>query len=445
MDKDVLHQGVFFALQEPRHVANPYPLYHRLRSEAPFCWDFVLCGWFLTRYADVRAALADPRLTTKNSPFDVSQLPQDLEDDLTPLGRVLKRVVLYNDAAEHERLRRPLNRAFNPAAFERLRPEMETLAHELLAKAERRGSMDVVSDYSEPLANYMMVELLGLPRADRAEFIEWCDRLKKFAMARRVGHETVLRAKAAVKSFHAVRAYIRTMIAARRENFTDDVIGHSFAVEPNEAPPTEDDILANCVVFLHSGVVNMSASITNAVVALLRHPEQFVRLREDPQSITTAAEELLRYDTPVQVSIRGVSEQIEFAGRRIGPKQLLVLLLGAANRDPEQFADADRLDLSRRPNRHVSFGVGPHGCVGGWMARFGLGIAIGAILHRQADLRLTPGKLQWNLPAMGRTVRALPVSVDRRFHNSQESQLRMARAPSRRLTGVAKTPSLCSG
>jgi|CZKQ01.1.fsa_nt_gi cytochrome P450 len=440
MDKDVLHQGVFFALQEPEHVANPYPLYHRLRSEAPFHWDFVLCGWFLTRYADVCAALADPRLTTQNFSFDVTQLPPDLQDDLAPIGRVRKREVLYNDAPEHDRLRRPLNRAFNPAAFERLRPDMEALAQGLLAKAERRRSMDVVSDYSEPLADYMICELLGLPHADRAEFIEWCDRLRKFVTERRMGHETVLRAKGAAKSFEAVRAYIRTMITARRENFADDVIGHSFAVEANEAPPTEDEVLANCVFFLHAGARNMSASITNAVAVLLRHPEQFVRLREDPQSITTAVEELLRYETPVQVSIRGVPEEIEFAGRRIGPKQLLVLLLGAANRDPEQFADPDRLDLTRRPNRHVSFGVGPHGCVGGWMARFGLAIAIGAILHRQTNLRLAPGKLQWNLPAMRRTVRALPVLVDRRLRNTQRSRLRMARTLSPRPTRVAQRP-----
>jgi Cytochrome P450 len=440
MDKDVLHQGVFFALQEPEHVANPYPLYHRLRSEAPFHWDFVFCGWFLTRYDDVLAALADPRLTAKNFSFDVSQLPSDLQNDLAPLGRVKKREVLYNDAPEHERLRRPLNRAFNPTAFERLRPGMESLADKFLAKAERRRAMDVVSDYSEPLANYMICELLGVPHIDRAEFIEWCDQLRKFMTARRMGHETVLRAKQAVKIFEAVRAYVRTMIAARRENFADDVIGHSFGVEANETPPTEDEVLANCVFFLHAGARNMSASITNAVVTLLRHPEQFVRLREDPQSITTATEELLRYETPVQVAIRGVPEEIEFAGRRIGPKQLLVLLLGAANRDPEQFADPNRLDLRRRPNRHVSFGVGPHGCVGGWMARFGLAIAIGAILHRRTDLRLTRRKLQWNRPAIRRTVRALPVLVDRRAHDGQKSQLRMARSSLLKTTRGAEMP-----
>jgi cytochrome P450 len=416
MHRDVLHQGVFFALQEPEHVANPYPLYHRLRSEAPFQWDFVFGGWFLTRYADVRAALTDPRLTTKNFPFDVSQLSPDLQDDLAPLGRVMKREVLYNDAPEHNRLRRPLNRAFNPAAFEPLRPQMKALADDLLAKAERRGSMDVVSDYSEPLADYVIGELFGLPHGDRAKFVEWCDRLREFVTARRMGRETILSAKVAVKTLEAVRACIRTMIAAPRENFVDDVIGHSFAVEENEAPPTEDEIIANCVFFVHAGARNISASITNAVIALLRHPEQFALLREDPQLITTAVEELLRYETPVQVSIRGVLEEIEFAGRRVGPKQLLVLLLGAANRDPEQFADPDRLNLTRRPNRHVSFGVGPHGCVGGWMARFGLTIAIAAILHRQTDLRLVPKKLQWNLPAMRRTVCALPVWVDRPLH-----------------------------
>jgi cytochrome P450 len=443
MDKDVLHQGVFFALQDPEHVANPYPLYHRLRSEAPFHWDFVLSGWFLTRHADARAALADPRLTTKNFPFDASQLPPALQEDLAPFGRVMDREVLYNDAPEHDRLRRPLNRAFNPAAFGRLRPEMEALAHELLAKAERRRSMDVVSDYSEPLADYMIGELLGLPHAIRAEFIKWCDRLRKFTAARRMGHETALRAKETVTIFEALRANIRTIITARRENFADDVIGRSFAVEANEVPPTEDELLANCVFFLHAGARNMAASITNAVVALLRHPEQFAYLRGDPESITTATEELLRYDTPVQVAIRGVPQEIEFAGRRIGPKQLLFLLLGAANRDPEQFADPDRLDLTRRPNHHVSFGVGTHGCVGAWMARFGLTIAIGAIINRQTDLRLIPGELQWNFPAMRRTVRALPVLINRRLYSAKRSRLRIARTVSSRPTTVGQTPIPC--
>ncbi len=440
MDKDVLHQGVFFALQEPKNVANPYTLYHRLRSKTPFYWDFVLCGWFLTRYAHVKAALADPRLTTKNFPFDVSQLPPDLQSDLAPLVRVMNKGVLYNDASEHDRLRRPLNRAFNPAAFEQLRPGIEALAHELLAKAERRRSAEVVSDYSEPLADYMIGELLGLPDTNRAAFIKSCDRVRNFTMERRRGPETVLRAKGAVKSFEAVRAYIRTMIGARRENFADDVIGHSFAVDANEAPPTEDEVLANCVFFLHAGARNMSASITNAVLTLLQHPEQFARLREDPHSITIAVEELLRYETPVQVLIRGVPEEIEFAGRRIGPKHLLILLVGAANRDPEQFADPDRLDLTRCPNRHVSFGVGPHGCVGGWMARFGLAIAIGAILHRKSELRLKRGKLQWNFPAMRRTVHALPVFVDERLRSSQRSRLRMVHGLPPKSNRFAQTP-----
>jgi pimeloyl-[acyl-carrier protein] synthase len=428
MDKEVSRQGVLFALQEPKHVENPYPLYHRLRSETPFYWDFAWSAWFLTRYADVRTALADPRLTTENFPFDVSQLPPDIQKDLAPLGRVMKSSVLYNDAPEHDRLRRPLNRAFNPNAFERLRPEMELLAHELLAKAERRGSIDFVSDYCEPLADYMIGELLGSPLADRPELIKRCNRLRKFLTARRIGHETVLDAKAAVKALETLRTYIRNIIAGRKDHFADNVIARSLAVESNETPPTEDEILSNCVLSLEAGVRNMSASIANAAIALLRHPEEFALLRCDPEMVPTAAEELLRYDSAVQVAVRSVPENIEFGDRRVGPNQLLVLSLGAANRDPEQFADPDRLDLTRRPNHHVSFGVGPHGCVGGWMTRFGLTIAIVAIIHRQTELRLTSKKLKWNFPLIRRTVRALPVRVSRRINNGQRSRVRLTRS-----------------
>jgi cytochrome P450 len=415
MDRDVANQGVFLALQEPRHVANPYPLYHRLRSEAPFHWDFVLGGWFLTRYSDVWSALTHPQLTTRNFSFDVSQLPSSLQDDLEPLGRVRQREVLYNDPPEHDRLRRPLNRAFTPASFERLRPKTEVLADELLGKAERCGAMDVVSEYSQPIGEHLFGELLGLPPADRTNFLRWCDRLSKFMTSKRMGYETVIKAKRAVKGLEAVRAYVGKLIAARKQNFTDDLIGRTLAVDANEMPPTEDEILANCVLFLDAGIRNMSASIGNAVFALLRHPKQFALLRESPQSITMAVEELLRYETPVQVAIRGVAEEIDFAGRRIVPGRLLVLLLGAANRDPEQFVNPDRLELTRRPNRHVAFGVGFHGCVGGWLARFGLTIAIEAILRRQTDLRLRAGKLHWNLPAMRRTIYALPVLVGKRI------------------------------
>jgi pimeloyl-[acyl-carrier protein] synthase len=414
MDKDVLEQGVLLALQLPGHVANPYPLYQQLRSETPFYWDFVLSGWFLTRYADVRAALVDPRLTTKNFSYDTNQLPPNLQDGLAPLLRVLNNEVLHSDASEHDRLRRPLNRVFHPATFERLRPGMESLAHELLGKAERRGSMDVVSDYSGPLADYMIAELLGLPPADQAKFIERCDRVRNFLMAQRMGRETVSRAKAAVTSFEAIRASIRAMIALRQESPSNDVIGQAFATEADEAPLTEDEVLANCVFFLHAGARNMAAAITNAVLALLRHPEQFARLRGDSASITIAVEELLRFETPLQVLTRGVPEEMELAGRRLGPNQLLFLLLGAANRDPEQFSDPDRLDLTRKPNRHLSFGLGPHGCVGAWLARFGLTIALGAILGRETELRLARGKLEWNFPAMRRTVRALPVLLKNR-------------------------------
>ena len=412
MNPVVARKGVFFALQDPEYVRDPYPLYHRLRTEAPLHWDFVLCGWFLTRYADVRAALADPRLTTRNFPWDVGQLPADIQAGLAPLGRVMGHEVLYNDEPEHHRLRLPLNRAFNPAAFERLRPGMEELANQLAANAEQRGAMDVVRDYSEPLGDYMIGELLGLPPVDRSAFVARLDRLRDFVTARRMGPATVARARAAVESLEAVRTYVRPLIEARREHFKDDLIGHSLAVRDGEKPATEEEILANCIFFMHAGIRNMSAAITNAVAALLQHPQSWARLGDDPRALTTAADELLRFDTPIQVAVRGVREQIEIAGQKVGPNQILILLLGAANRDPEHFEKPDSLLLDRRPNRHVAFGVGAHGCVGGWMARFGIAIALSALARRGTRLRLAAGELLWHVAAMRRTVRALPVKVE---------------------------------
>jgi cytochrome P450 len=437
MDKTIARLGVFLALQEPEQVVDPYPLYHRLRMESPFHWDFVLCGWVLTRYADVRAALVDPRFTTRSFPWDVNQLPADLQAELAPLGRVTDVEVLYRDSTDHDRLRQPLNRAFNPAVFERLRPGMEALADSLLATAEQRGSMDVVRDYAEPLAEYMMGELLGLPPEDRAEFVKWCDHVREFATARRVGPKTVKSGREAAKRFKQIRAYVRTLIATRR--CADDVIGHSFAVGENEAPPTEEEFLANCVFFLHTGIRNTFAALSNGIVALLRHPEQFAMLREQPLLLTTAVDELLRYDSPVQFSIRGAHTEMEFQERRIGPKHLLVSLLGAANRDPEQFGDPDRLDLTRQPNRHLALGLGAHGCVGGWMARFGLAIGLGAIVRRRTGARLAPGRLEWQPAAMRRTVRALPVWIDCPRHKGRRSQVRMARMPLPIPTKVAQT------
>jgi cytochrome P450 len=263
----------------------------------------------------------------------------------------------------------------------------------------------------------MMGELLGVRDPDRAELIAWCDQLKDFTMSRRIGRDTIAKAKIAAKSFQAVQSCVRAMIAARRKNFADDVIGRSLAVEPNEASPGEADILANAVLFLHTGALNTSASIANAVVALLQHPKQFAQLRRQPEGLATAVEELLRYETPIQVSLRGVPQEMEFAGQRVGPNQLFVVLLGAANRDPAQFPEPDRLDLTRRPNHHLSFGAGPHGCVGSWMARFGLTIAIRAILDAGIELRPKSSKPDWDLPAIWRTVRAFPVSASRPLHS----------------------------
>lgn len=413
MDRSIRERGVFLSLQQPRQLANPYSFYRRLRSDSPVHWDFVLGGWFLTRYADVRTVLFERQLSTRNFPFDVSQLPDPLRTQLTPLVTVLNRGVIHQDASDHHHLRRPLNRAFGSEALKHLWPKMASLADDLLGRAEHAGIFDVSKDYARPLSNFFVCESLSLPASERAEFIQWCDQISGFMILPRTGGTTNRMAERAATSFKALQDYVRSLIAARSMNSSDDVIGRALTLDEDEAPLTEDDILANCVLLLDAGARNMAASLSNAIFSLLRNPKQFTRLRNDPGILDLAVEELLRFDTPVQVAFRGVVDEIQLGNHRIRPDQLLVLLLGAANRDPEQFPNPDELDLGRQPNRHLSFGAGLHRCVGMGMVRVVLAVAIDAILRRRTKLRLRAEKLRWNPPAMRRAARIFPVYVSR--------------------------------
>ncbi|MGZ5023395.1 MAG: cytochrome P450 [Chthoniobacterales bacterium] len=393
MQKDVLSRGVFLALQQPRYVANPYLFYDQLRRETPFYWDFVSCGWFVSRYADVQAGLSDSRLTTNNFRFDVSQLPSALVRELKPLARIMGGGVLHREGAEHDRVRHALNRFFHVTRFERLRPKLVALADDLLAQAEKRGMVDVVSNYSELLADFMLGELLEVSPELRTEFVGWCEQLRQFAMAPRVSAETVVKAKAAVRSFKALRAYV-----VKRPDLFENGL-------------SEEEVIANCVLLLHAGARNTSAALSNSIATLLEHEDQFELLRRSPKLLPTAVEELLRYESPVQIIVRGAEEKMDFRGHTIGPDHLLFFLTGAANRDPEQFPEPDRLDLTRSRNRHLAFGVGAHSCVGAALARFGMMIALRALLARGVHLRLTRSRPRWQIATMRRTVTTLPVTL----------------------------------
>ncbi len=392
--------------------ADPFPYYRRMREVAPVHRVKLPDGkpaWLVTRYDDVVQVLTDERLS--KDPFRVLSKEQlaaspRLEKILGPLLMPLARHMLNRDPPDHTRLRTLVQQAFSPRLVDRMRGRIQTLSDELLDRAVRRGRMDLIADYALPIPTTVIAEMLGVPVADRHKFHRWSSAMLA-AGATRFG---LLRAMPSAMLF---MRYIRRFIKIRRADLRDDLISALItAKEANER--LDDDELLSMILLLivagHETTVNLIAS---GMLALLEHPDQLERLRSEPALIKPAVEELLRFTAPVETATeRFAREDLELAGVKIAQGDLVLAAIASANRDESQFLDADRLDITREPNRHVAFGLGIHFCLGASLARLEGQTAINALLARTRDLRLAvdPTKLRWRSGLVLRGLKALPVS-----------------------------------
>ena len=371
----------------PDFLADPYPLYHRLRAADPVhrsAWG----DWYLTRYADVTMALNDQRFC-RESPGGPNPLSSEQREP-TVFERMMSKWITYRDPPAHTRLRGLVNTAFTPRMVEGLRPRIEDIVGGLLDDVRDAGSMDVVAALTYPLPVIVISEMLGVPTADRGLFKEWSRQLA-------VGLDTGMTedAERAIPATLELTAYIRELVTERRKRPKDDLISALTAAEAEGDKLSEEELVATCVLLLWAGHETTKNLIGNGLLALLRNPRQFEKLKNDSGLIKNAVEEFSRYDSPVQKISRWTTEDIKI-GRTTVPKgQLVVSLLGAANRDPEQFPDPDRLDIARRDVAPVAFGRGIHTCVGAPLARIEAQIAIGAVLRRMPHLALQEDGLEW--------------------------------------------------
>jgi hypothetical protein len=377
---------------------NPYPLYQYLLARAPVQWNEVLHAWTLARYADVVNSLTDARFSVDRSKSDA---------DLA--GRSNMAVsMLVSDPPDHTRLRALVQKAFTPRMVEQLRPRIIAIVGELLDRmAERSGVVvDLIGDLAYPLPVVVIAELLGVPPEDRVKFHDWSgvlaaslDPLVPESIAGRVG--------GAREGLHA---YLREIIALRRREPRADLISALVAVEERGDVLSEPELVVMCTLLLIAGHETTVNLIGNGMQALLRHPEELARLRADPGLLPSAVEELLRFDSPVQMTGRIATEQLEIDGHVISQGQWVLPLLGAANHDPAQFPDPDTLDISRAPNNHVAFGRGIHFCLGAPLARLEGQIAIGALVRRFPNLTLAGEPVRRNQITL-RGLASLPVTV----------------------------------
>jgi len=389
-------------LLDPAVLSDPYPLFHRLRTEDPVHWEADLEFWALTRYADALYALREDSL-----------LSSAIHDSPRPGGVGLSsaRWFVFLDPPRHTRLRALVHSAFTPQVVEGLRARIQAIVDELLDRAAEAGRLDLIADLGFPLPAIVIAELLGVPAEDRAQFRAWSADLAAAGGLVRMAADGAERLSRARAGGAALNAYFRDIIRERRRAPRDDLVSRLTGVQSAEGTLSEEELVDTCALLLFAGHETTTNLIGNGMLALLRHPDELSRLRAAPSLIGPAVEELLRYDSPVQMRVRVARETVEIGGRRIAKGQRVLILVGAANRDPARFPDPDRLDIARPDNRHLAFGHGIHFCTGAPLARLEGAIAIRRLLRRFPRLELTTDQLAWRETLTLRALNALPVSA----------------------------------
>jgi cytochrome P450 len=389
--------------------ADPFPLLAALRASEPVYRttlpDKVKTPvWLVTRYEDVNALLKDERFPKNRrsalTPEQLRKLPW-----VPPMFRPLERNMLDLDAPDHTRLRGLVHKAFTPRLVERMRGRVQALADELLDGVTRRGEMDLIADYALPLPMTIITEILGVPTSDRHKFHKWSQAVVSLSSP----NATVR----VIPSVWMFIRYLRRFFKVRRRDPRDDLASALIQAEEAGDKLSEDELLAMVFLLLIAGHETTVNLIGSGVLALLEYPSQLDKLRGEPALMKAAVEELLRYTSPVFMTTeRYAREDVALRGVTIPRGEMTLGVIGSANRDEAVFENPDTLDITREPNRHLSFGQGIHFCLGAPLARMEAQIAVGTLLRRMPELRLkvSPDSLRWRPSMILRGLDALPVA-----------------------------------
>ncbi len=391
-----------FRLLDPAVLADPYPLYHRLREEDPVHWDPFLHSWVVTRYADVVRVLRD--FSAERTPTG-EQLTAIGLGALNPVAQVMVKQMLFLDPPAHGRIRNLASVAFTPHKVELLRSHIRDIVKELLNKVKASGRMDVIADLAEPMPCIVTAEMLGVPVEDHGQLKLWS---QDFAEMLGNFQHNPDRVPKIVKTTEEMTAYFRS--AMRKENLRPEGLVNSLMqAEIQGDRLTEEEVIANSIVTMIGGQETTTNLIGSGMLSLLRNPDQLEKLRANLSLIPSAVEELLRYESPSQHTARLTREDTEIGGKKIRKRQAVVAVMAAANRDPERFPDPDRLDLTRENNRHVAFGYGGHYCFGAPLARIEGQIAFEEMIRQLPHCALESGPLEWRSNMGLRGLTSLPV------------------------------------
>jgi len=389
---------------------DPHAHYRALRESSPVYRSPLFRGWVLTRHEDIAAVLRNPRFSSdrRNSPMLAAQ-SERMAAELPELQRFTDGVMLSKDAPDHTRLRRLVNKAFTPTIVKRLEPRIEEVVDRCLDRALERESLEVISELAFPLPVTVIAEMLGVDAANASAFRRWATDL--FSLTDPMAMFRAERREAANRSVAEMRAFFSRVTEARRRAPRDDLVSALVAAEDEGKRLSEDELLSMCGSLVLAGHETTTNLIGTAAYCLLRFPEQRRRLVENPDLLPSAIEEVLRFEGVSHLIMRIATEDAEIGSgvnRAVARKEQMVLLaLAAANRDPEQFADPDRFDVARSPNRHLGFGLGMHFCLGANLARAEAQLAVRCLLERLPEFSTLRTEAEWKPNPMLRGLRRL--------------------------------------
>lgn len=379
-----------FPLTDPRVLSDLHPLLHQMRADDPVHWSDELQSWVLTRYDDVCAAFREPRLSNQRMDlivrFQLRNSDPAIAKDFERMGF---QQMLFRDGSEHHRLRVLGNRGFTPSMLERCRGMVQRIVDDLLEQVAEKGEMDVAIDLTQPLPALVIAEMFGIPAADRHLFQQWSDAAARF-FGGTLG-DPARDGRAANDAILGLEKYFLTLLEERRRQPGEDLMSLLLAGQA-EGKLSAEEVCAQCILILVAGHVTTIDQMANAIHAFLTNPDQRDLLRERPELLPSAVEEVLRYDPAVPFIHRIAMGDLEIRGRTIRQGQVVYLGIAAANRDPAAFSHPDRFDIARTDNKHVAFAAGPHVCLGAGLARRELEIGLSTIFTRLPRLQLHPAK-----------------------------------------------------
>lgn len=396
--------------EDPATLANPYPIFERMREEDPCYWSPRLRSWVLTRYDDIKAICLDRGNLSSDRlrPF-FATLPGPEAERIGQIIRYLSLWMVFKDPPEHTRLRRLTSKVFHPRSMQAMRPQIEEIADHLLEQIGDKPEFDFIAEFAGPLPCLVIMALLGVDRSDLSEVKRMSDDMALFIGSSRTSPEKY---DTAEKATQEMAEFFRDLIAKRRATPEKDLISELIELHDGEDRLSEDELVATCILLLFAGHETTTNHIANGLLSLARFPDQMVKLRRQPELIGVAVEELLRYDGPSGAQVRLVSQPFELHGKSLQAGDRVFLMLNSANRDRRAFDKADQLILDRTGLTHLTFGFGTHMCMGFPLARTEGQVAFPKVLDAFADIE-TVGEQTWINSMVFRGMHNLKVRVRR--------------------------------